>query len=172
MLYLKATVNGNHVAVIERYMSYGGVPWVKVVSGDLILQNLTREQLTYMAGQYPESYITYKPMSFLDIIQLPVEHITFELSSRFFDDWYIFPEDLAHQYDEAAIQEQSRICVKYIKNHCYDGRRTWELGYIEFDHKPFVVFSGAGRVGRDSYMNDIVNKQVYDECLALSLIHI
>ena len=48
-------------------------------------------------------------------------------------------------------QNADRIVVNYLEDFCYDGRRTWTLGYVQFDGYTIMVFKNAGREGDDHY---------------------
>lgn len=58
-----------------------------------------------------------------------------------------------------ALRDVPRIEFKYLKDFCYDGRRTWTLGYVEFDGTMIMMFNRAGREGDDHYDAAYFDKQ-------------
>jgi len=67
-------------------------------------------------------------------------------------------------YDKC--QEEERIEIKFYKDFCFDGRRTWTLGSIWFEGKPLMVFRNAGREGIDHYSRFITNQELYHDMVA------
>lgn len=53
--------------------------------------------------------------------------------------------------------------VQYIKNHCFDGRRTWTLATVWFKDKPVMVIQNAGREGDDHYERFITDAVLFKE---------
>lgn len=90
-------------------------------------------------------------MNFKELLTFPVEKSDRDANAvlvsytsllpfgNFDADWYL------------ALMDVPRIEVKYIKDFCYDGRRTWTLGYVEFDGVVVMMFKKAGREGDDHY---------------------
>jgi len=60
----------------------------------------------------------------------------------------------------------TRVSVTLVKDHCYDGRRIWRLGYVSLDGKPFMVIQNAGREGDDHDARFISDKALFWECVA------
>lgn len=56
-----------------------------------------------------------------------------------------------------------RVVVKYIKNHCFDGRRIWRLGTVWFDGEPVMVIQNAGWEGDEHRCRFITDESRFIE---------
>lgn len=95
-------------------------------------------------------------VTFQDLLNMPSKKHYEPLDYRCFDYWNYFDSELS-SYDKQRMINEGRIETKYIKCHCYDGRRTWELGYITFDAKPAFFFYAYGRDGYGKAIMDESN---------------
>lgn len=62
--------------------------------------------------------------------------------------------------------ETDRVEMKLLKDHCFDGRRTWALATVWFDGNPVMVIQNAGREGDDHAERFITDKDKFDEMCA------
>lgn len=61
--------------------------------------------------------------------------------------------------------KNEKVEIKYYKDHCFDGRRTWTLASVWYDNSPIMVIQNAGREGDDHRVRFITNNKGYDEML-------
>lgn len=94
-------------------------------------------------------------LTFGDLLAMDVVRVSNDVDYRCFDYWHILPEDLRYNYDQDKLIESERVETKYIRETCFDGRRTWELGYTTFDGNVAFFFAGWGRDGIDGYKHRI-----------------
>lgn len=104
-------------------------------------------------------------ITFSDIFNMPVVESENGIHYRCFYHWKYFDEDINYRLDTDAVIEQGRVKTCFVKKHCFDGRRTWELGYITFDGQPVMFFYAYGRDGVDGYGNAIVNESLRDDLI-------
>lgn len=65
-----------------------------------------------------------------------------------------------------AEDKNTRIQIRYIKDHCYDGRRTWTLATVWLDHNPVMIIQNAGREGDDHSRRFITDRARFiDMCV-------
>lgn len=99
-----------------------------------------------------------------DLYAMEPESTTYELHSLESDhlpelgnDWY------PHEWWSNC--PNTRVQVKVIKNHSFDGERIWKLQTVWFDDKPFMITQNAGRSGRDHDNRFITNAEVFKEAV-------
>jgi hypothetical protein len=61
---------------------------------------------------------------------------------------------------------QTRVSVKTVKYHSYDGRRIWHLATVWLDDKPVMVIQNAGREGDDHAARFVTDLDAYREMVA------
>jgi len=64
-------------------------------------------------------------------------------------------------YAELSQDEFPFLQIKYYADHCFDGRRVWELYSIWFNDKPIMLCQEAGREGDDHDESFITDPQAY-----------
>lgn len=107
-----------------------------------------------------------KKVTFNDLLKMPVVEVENIIHYRCFYYWKFFDDELELSSDENAIViKEDRVKTKFIKNHCFDGRRTWELGYITFDDQPVMFFYAYGRDGLDGYGKAMINDHLYRDLI-------
>lgn len=81
---------------------------------------------------------------------------------------------LRWEVQSKVIEANKRVTIKYLKEHCYDGRRVWELATVWLDGSPVMIIQNAGREGDDHSERYITDKEKFLEMCnyLLSLIHI
>lgn len=104
------------------------------------------------------------PPTYADLLKYPYEVLDEPLPYSCFGDWNTFGDigDFCYQYPN-KLKDQGLCETRSIKSFCFDGRRTWELGYILYKGEPILFYYGAGRESRDSYGHTIVNESLYNE---------
>lgn len=65
----------------------------------------------------------------------------------------------------SEIYVNTRIQVRYYKDHNYDTRRIWRLASVWLDNEPFMVIQNAGREGDDHSARFITNVERYKEAV-------
>ncbi len=70
---------------------------------------------------------------------------------------YEFDRNLPYDLNTSSLDFE----IKVIKDHCYDGRRTWTLKTVWYGGCPFMIVQNAGREGDDHQDRFITNKDVY-----------
>lgn len=65
----------------------------------------------------------------------------------------------AYINDEANTE----IEIHYYKDHCFDGRRVWQLAAVSFKGTFVMIIQNAGREGDDWSERFITNKEHYDD---------
>lgn len=61
--------------------------------------------------------------------------------------------------------KQDAVEIHIYKDHCFDGRRTWELRGIFFNSKPVMITRNAGREGDDHCSRFITNGDLFFEMI-------
>lgn len=102
-------------------------------------------------------------VTFNDLLKMPIELEQIGLDHRMFFNWNFFDDEYSSRLSYNRMNDEARIKTKFIKNFCFDGRRTWELGYITFDDKPVFFFNASGRDGCDNYGRAIINQSLLDD---------
>lgn len=90
-------------------------------------------------------------MNFKELLSLPVEKSDRDANTLLVRYTSLLPFGDFDVGWYAGLQDVPRIEIKYLKDFCYDGRRTWTLGYVEFDGTAIMMFNRAGREGDDHY---------------------
>lgn len=90
-------------------------------------------------------------MNFKELLTLPVEKSDRDANALLVRYTSLLPFGDFDAGWYLALQDVPRIEIKYLKDFCYDGRRTWTLGYVEFDGTVVMMFNKAGREGDDHY---------------------
>lgn len=104
-----------------------------------------------------------RKVTFNDLLNMPIEKEEIGIDNRMFYHWKFFDDEYSHRIDSTRLEQDARVKVKFIKNFCFDGRRTWELGYLTFDDKPVFFFYASGRDGCDTYGRAIVDDVLSNE---------
>ena len=69
-------------------------------------------------------------------------------------------EYIGNEYDIANLPQDYPIEVRYLKQHCFDGRRTWVMAIAYWKDIPFMIYKNYGR-DNDEYMECYVtNREV------------
>jgi hypothetical protein len=71
-------------------------------------------------------------------------------------------ESLPYDLDVSSLNYE----IRTIKDHCYDGRRTWTLRTVWFEGVPFMIVQNAGREGNDHNDRFITNVAQYKKFVA------
>lgn len=58
-----------------------------------------------------------------------------------------------------------RLELRYYKQHCFDGRRTWVLASVWFDSAPVMIIQNAGREGDDHHRRFITDPERYTQLI-------
>lgn len=109
-------------------------------------------------------------MNFKELLKYPVEEVSFDFSQLFGYRYTHIPEigderELGANLDYGRIKDQTRIKINYLKDHCFDGRRVWQLYYVTFDEKLVMFCNNAGREGDDHYSRKVFDKELYLQML-------
>ena len=102
-------------------------------------------------------------VTFADLLKMPIESESIGFDHRMFYYWKFFDDNYSARMDNELLINQARVKTKVIKNFCFDGRRTWELGYLTFDDVPVFFFYAGGRDGCDTYGRAIVDDVLSNE---------
>lgn len=106
-------------------------------------------------------------MNFNDLLQYPIERESYDFLQLIGYTYNHVPEidqyDFMGGIDYNAIGEQRRIKIHFLKDHCFDGRRVWQLYYVTIDDNLVMFCSNAGREGDDHYSRRIFDKDSYLE---------
>ena len=62
---------------------------------------------------------------------------------------------------EVYEDPNKKVEIRYIKNHCYDGRRVWILATVWFEGIPVMAIQNAGREGDDFSRMFVTNEDQY-----------
>ena len=94
----------------------------------------------------------------MDIFDLNNGHYYDHIPEIGVDDWW-----------NIDFSKNSRIEIRTIKYHCFDGRRTWELRTVWFDNKPVMVIQNAGREGDDYAKRYVTDRDAYTKMVGYLL---
>lgn len=88
-----------------------------------------------------------------------IDHIKEETELIHCEEW----EYIGHKYDLTIIPDDFPIEVKYLKRHCFDGRRTWVLAIGYWKETPFIIYKNYGRDNDEYTESYITNYKVMDD---------
>lgn len=100
-------------------------------------------------------------MKYKELLKQPIQHTISGLDHRWHS-WNWFDDDINDYLNLYKLTYFGSVKTHYIKQKCFDGTRTWELGYVTYDGKPCLFFYAYGRNGMDGYGSVRVNEH-YDE---------
>lgn len=123
--------------------------------------------IMFLVGVYfdMENHNSSTKVTFTDLLNMPVEIVENTIDYRCFQYWKFFSHDINERVNEPKLRDECRTKTHFIKHHCFDGRRTWELGYVTFDNQPAFFFQAYGREGLDGYGKAIVVQQTYEDLI-------
>lgn len=74
--------------------------------------------------------------------------------------YYNHMPEIEHLYT-LPVPDNTRVEIRYYKDHSYDGRRIWRLASVWLDGYPFMIIRNAGREGDDFADRFITNEAKY-----------
>ena len=90
-------------------------------------------------------------MTFEELLALPVKKSDKDANCLMGGGYYshiAMDDPLGHGWYE-EWENVPRVDIHYLEDFCYDGRRTWTLGYVQLDGHTVLMFKNAGREGDD-----------------------
>lgn len=95
------------------------------------------------------------PKTIRELLALEPDRISYD-SYEIGDLWgyhlNFFPEvHDAYGHDFDRIDEEKRIKITFLKDYCFDGRRTYTLAFVSVDDEPKIIYYRYGRDGCDGY---------------------
>jgi hypothetical protein len=89
---------------------------------------------------------------------LPYECTVFSIAEHLYE----VQNDIPYDLDTESLPFE----IKVLKDHCFDGRRTWTLKTVWWEDKPFMIVQNAGREGRDHVDRFITSVPQYKKFIA------
>ncbi len=99
----------------------------------------------------------------------PSQIYRFPVAERHTNKWDLLP-DRRDFYENVDVNDFSdntintRLVNNVIHSVCFDGERSWTLGYLSLDNQPFLIYQNAGRGGYDHYQSFITDAKLFKEC--------
>jgi hypothetical protein len=92
---------------------------------------------------------------------VPQEQTVFSIEEHLYE----VSNNIPYNLDTSSIS----LKIKVIKDHCYDGRRTWTLKTVWYEEKPFMIVQNAGREGEDYQDRFITDVPLYRKAVSALL---
>lgn len=144
---------------------------------DLFIDNKLRSALI---DEYSKKYLDFtfpdfsskvpvfkniNPPTFANLMSLPSTLHDEPFDYRMFDYWNFFGNNFdKYEYDLSSVEE---LETRYIKKFEFDGRRSWEMGYVLFRGNPAFFFYANGRDGCDGYSIYKFDEYIIEKIVAL-----
>ena len=71
--------------------------------------------------------------------------------------------EIEEHFRYSPRSENTRIEIRTLHWHTFDGRRTWELKTVWFDNRPVMIIQNAGREGDDHCHRFVTDKALLTE---------
>lgn len=91
--------------------------------------------------------------------ELISDHLIEETEQFKFSSW----EYAADYYHMENIPDDFPIEVRYLKEHCFDGRRTWVMAIAYWRNVPFCIYKNYGRDNDEYTEHYITNREVMND---------
>lgn len=65
----------------------------------------------------------------------------------------------------APKKPNERVTLRFLKDWCFDGRRTWQLFTVWLDERPVMIVQRAGREGDDHIARFVTDAGTYGEMI-------
>lgn len=142
---------------VKHYITCDEMDRIKkaTLKGAIISLEQFREIFDDMSDEFKQKVEVRLPKTIQELVEWPVERSTaswFDFQEITNTTMNFFPilED-AIDFDGDAFDIEERFRINYLKDYCFDGRRTYTFAYITLDDEPAMIFYRAGREGMDHY---------------------